>query len=389
MFNIKTMNKISPTGLSRFTPGEFQYGDEVESPDAFLVRSAALHEVPLSESLLAIARAGAGVNNIPLDKCSEAGVVVFNTPGANANGVKELVLASLILASRNVIDAVQWAKGLKGQGDAVPKLVEKGKSQFVGPEIAGKKLGVIGLGAIGVRVANAAQALGMEVYGYDPYLSVDAAWSITRSIHHAASLSDIYANCDYITIHVPLTPETRGTFNAESIAAMKRGVRLFNLARGELAVPADVASALKNGQVASYVVDFPTDELLDVPGVIPVPHLGASTPESEDNCAKMAADELIAFLKTGVIRNSVNFPNVDMPFSSAARVTVVHKNVPNMLAQITGCFAAEGVNIDNIIDKSKKEAAYTIVDVADQKLDAVAERLRAVEGVIRVRTLHA
>lgn len=389
MFNIKTMNKISPTGLSRFTPGEFQYGDEVESPAAFLVRSAALHEVPLPESLLAIARAGAGVNNIPLDKCSEAGVVVFNTPGANANGVKELVLASLILASRNVIDAVQWAKGLKGQGDAVPKLVEKGKSQFVGPEIAGKKLGVIGLGAIGVRVANAAQALGMEVYGYDPYLSVDAAWSITRSIHHAASLSDIYANCDYITIHVPLTPETRGTFNAESIAAMKRGVRLFNLARGELAVPADVAAALKNGQVASYVVDFPTDELLDVPGVIPVPHLGASTPESEDNCAKMAADELIAFLKTGVIRNSVNFPNVDMPFSSAARVTVVHKNVPNMLAQITGCFAAEGVNIDNIIDKSKKEAAYTIVDVADQKLDAVAERLRAVEGVIRVRTLRA
>lgn len=389
MFSIQTMNKISPTGLSRFAPGEFQYGDSVEKPDAFIVRSAALHDVPLPESLLAIARAGAGVNNIPVEKCGDAGIVVFNTPGANANGVKELLIAALVLSSRNLVGAVEWAQGLKGQGDAVPGLVEKGKKQFVGPEIAGKKLGVIGLGAIGVRVANAAQALGMEVYGYDPYLSVDAAWSISQGIHHATNLSVIYENCDYITVHVPLTPETRGTFNAASITAMKRGVRLFNLARGELAVPGDIVEALKSGQVASYTVDFPCDELLGVPGVIPIPHLGASTPESEDNCAAMAADELIAFLKTGAIRNSVNFPAVDMPFSAAARVTIVHKNVPNMLVQITGCFAAEGVNIENIIDKSKKDTAYTMVDVADEKLDAVAARLRAVDGVVRVRVLRA
>ncbi|MFT8888448.1 MAG: phosphoglycerate dehydrogenase [Ethanoligenens sp.] len=387
MFNIKTMNKISLSGLTKFTPGEFQYGDDVEKPDAFIVRSASLHEVELPASLKAIARAGAGVNNVPVDKCSEEGVVVFNTPGANANGVKELLIGALVLSSRNVLDAVAWAKTLKGQGDAVPKLVEKGKSQFVGPELAGKKLGVIGLGAIGVKAANAAQALGMEVYGYDPYLSVEAAWGISQTIHHAPSLSVIYEKCDYITIHVPLTPETRGTFNTESIAAMKKGVRLFNLARGELAVPADIIEALKSGHVASYVVDFPCDELLDVPGVIPIPHLGASTPESEDNCAAMAADELINFLKTGAVKNSVNFPNVDMPLSSAGRVTIIHKNVPNMLSQITACFAQANINIDNIIDKSKKQMAYTIVDVSDEKLDAVADALRAVDGVIRVRVI--
>lgn len=387
MYAIKTMNKISPSGLTKFAPGAFQYGDDVEKPDAFIVRSASLHEVELPASLKAIARAGAGVNNIPVDTCSEKGIVVFNTPGANANGVKELLIGALILSSRNVIDAVAWAKGLKGSGDDVPKLVEKGKKQFVGPELAGKKLGVIGLGAIGVKVANAAQAFGMDVYGYDPYLSVEAAWGISQSIHHAASLNEIYQNCDYITIHVPLTPETRGTFNAESIAAMKKGVRLFNLARGELAVPADVAEALKSGQVASYVVDFPCDELLDVPGVIPIPHLGASTPESEDNCAAMAADELISFLNTGAIKNSINFPNVDMPFSSAARVTIIHKNVPNMLSQITACFAKANINIDNIINKSKKEMAYTMVDVSDKKLDAVVDALQAVDGVIRVREL--
>ncbi len=387
MYHIKTINKISPSGLTRFTPGEFQYGDEIENPDAFIVRSASLHETELPASLKAIARAGAGVNNIPVEKCSEEGIVVFNTPGANANGVKELLIASLILSSRNVLDAVAWAKTLKGQGAEVPKLVEKGKKQFVGPEIAGKKLGVIGLGAIGVKVANAAHALGMDVYGYDPYLSVEAAWGISQSIHHAASLNVIYEQCDYITIHVPLTPETRGTFNAASIAAMKQGVRLFNLARGELAVPEDIVEGLKSGKIASYVVDFPSDELLDVPGVIPVPHLGASTPESEDNCAAMAADELIAFLSTGAIRNSINFPNVDMPLSSAARVTVIHKNVPNMLSQITACFANANINIDNIINKSKKEMAYTIIDVSDEKLDAVSDALRAVDGVIRVRVI--
>ncbi|HCC00502.1 MAG TPA: 3-phosphoglycerate dehydrogenase [Ruminococcaceae bacterium] len=387
MFNIKTMNKIAPAGLHRFTPGEFQCGDDIETPDAFLVRSAALHEVELPTSLKAIARAGAGVNNVPIDKCSDAGIVVFNTPGANANGVKELVIGTMILASRNVIPATEWVKTLKGKGDEVPNLVEKGKKQFIGPELAGKKLGVIGLGAIGVRVANAARALDMDVYGYDPYLSVEAAWAISRDIYHASSLNDIFQNCDYITIHVPLTPETRGLINAESIAAMKRGVRIFNLARGDLAVSEDVAKGLQCGQVASYVVDFPCDELLDVPGVISIPHLGASTPESEENCATMAASELMDFLKYGIIRNSVNFPNVDLPISAAGRVTIIHKNKPTMLSQITACFAEACINIENIIDKSKKEMAYTIVDVSEERLDAVTDRLRALDGVIRVRVI--
>lgn len=388
MFTIKTMNKISNAGLLQFKPDVYSVSDSAESPDAILVRSASLHETVLPGSVKAIARAGAGTNNIPIDKCSEKGVVVFNTPGANANAVKELVIGAFIMASRNLVEASNWAQTLKGKGEDVAKLVEKGKSQFVGPEIAGKTLGVIGLGAIGVMVANTAQSLGMEVYGYDPYISVEAAWGISRSIRRAASINEIYEKCDYITIHVPLNSETRGSINAQSIAAMKDGVRLFNFARGELAVAADIKAALESGKVASYTVDFPCDELLGTKGVIPIPHLGASTPESEDNCAYMAANELIAFLENGTIKNSVNFPDIDLPSSGDTRITVVHKNIPNMVTQITAAFTPDNINIENMVDKSKKENAYTILDVSGGDIKNSVERLKAINGVIRVRVIR-
>ena len=387
MFQIKTMNKISPAGLDHFTTDEFICGDDVENPDAIIVRSASLHDMEMPKTLKAVARAGAGVNNIPIDKCSETGIVVFNTPGANANGVKELVLGSMIMTLRNVVDAVTWAKTLKGSGDEVPKLVEKGKGKFTGPEIAGKKLGVIGLGAIGVMVANSANDLGMQVYGFDPFLSIDAAWGISRSIIRAKSLREIYENCDFITVHVPLTPETRGMYNAESFAMMKRGVRLFNFARGELAVNADIVEGLQSGQLGSYTLDFPSDELLGVPGVISVPHLGASTFESEDNCASMAALELIDFLRTGDIKNSVNFPNAEMPFASKTRITVIHRNIPSMISKISNCFSENNINIDNLLNKSKKENAYSIIDTDDEFVDKVVEKIKAIEGVIRVRVI--
>lgn len=387
MFNIKTMNKISSVGLSEFNDN-YKYADEIENPDAVLVRSAKLHDMEFPKSLKAIARAGAGTNNIPIDRCSENGIVVFNTPGANANAVKELVIGSMIMTARNVIDASIWAQGLKGKGDEVQKLVEKGKSQFVGPELYGKKLGVIGLGAIGVMVANTANNLGMEVYGYDPFLSVNAAWNITRDIHRAASVNEIYEKCDFITIHVPLNDETRGSFSAKTIAMMKDGVRLFNLARGELAVPADIKAGLESGKIASYTVDFPCDELLGVRGVIPIPHLGASTPESENNCAVMAAKELIGFLEDGTVKNSVNFPNVELPASNDIRITVIHKNIPNMLAQISSALSKESINIENMVDKSKKENAYTILDVSGGNVDKAVENLNAIEGIIRVRVIR-
>jgi D-3-phosphoglycerate dehydrogenase len=388
MFNIKTMNKISPSGMSQFKPGSYVCSDEAVNPDAVIVRSASLHDIELPKSLKAIARAGAGTNNIPVEKCSEEGIVVFNTPGANANAVKELVIGALIMASRNVVESSNWVQGLKGKGAEVAKLVEKGKGQFVGPELSGKTIGVIGLGAIGVMVANTAKSLGMEVYGFDPYISVEAAWGISRSIHHASSLKEIYEKSDYITIHVPLNNETRGTFNAESIALMKSGVRLFNFARGELAESTDIISGLESGKISSYTVDFPCDELLGVKGVIPVPHLGASTPESEDNCAFMAANELISFLEEGNIKNSVNFPNVELPLSTDTRITVVHKNILNMVAQISAAFSQDSINIENMLDKSKKEFAYTILDVSGEDVEKVVERLRDIEGVIRVRVIR-
>lgn len=384
--NICTLNKIAACGTDRLGAG-YTVTEELDGAAGVLVRSAAMHDMELPASLLAIARAGAGVNNIPLDVCSEKGIVVFNTPGANANAVKELVLAGLFLSSRKIIDGVAWAQTLQGEGDAVAKLVEKGKSAYAGPELLGKKFGVIGLGAIGVLVANAAVALGMDVYGYDPYLSVDAAWKLSRSIHHATSLDEIYAACDYISVHVPLTPDTTGMLNADAFAGMKDGVRILNFSRAGLVDSAAMKAALASGKVASYVVDFPTEEMLGVDNVIAIPHLGASTPESEDNCAVMAADELKDYLENGNITHSVNYPDVKVPRGDADRICVMHKNVPNLLTQISGVVSAAGINIHSMTNKSKKEYAYTILDIEGHADDSIVQSILAVHDVIRVRVL--
>lgn len=384
--NICTLNKIAACGTDRLGAG-YTVTDVLDTADGVMVRSAAMHDMALPQSLLAIARAGAGVNNIPVDKCSDAGIVVFNTPGANANAVKELVIAGLLLSSRKVVPAIAWAKTLKGEGDMVGKLVEKGKSAFAGPEIAGKKLGVIGLGAIGVLVANAARALGMEVYGYDPFLSVDTAWKLSRDVHHAVDLETIYKECDYITVHVPLLPDTKGMLNADAFAVMKDGVRVLNFARDGLVNSADMLAALESGKVAAYVVDFPTEEMLDVENVIAIPHLGASTPESEDNCAVMAADELKDYLENGNILHSVNFPDVQAPRAAANRICVLHKNVPNMLAQISAVVSAAGINIASMVNKSKKDYAYTLLDVECAPAAATLDGITGIDGVIRVRSI--
>lgn len=384
--NICTLNKIAACGTDRLGAG-YTVTDTLDTADGVMVRSAAMHDMALPQSLLAIARAGAGVNNIPVDKCSDAGIVVFNTPGANANAVKELVIAGLLLSSRKVVPAIAWAKTLKGEGDMVGKLVEKGKSAFAGPEIAGKKLGVIGLGAIGVLVANAARALGMEVYGYDPFLSVDTAWKLSRDVHHAVDLETIYKECDYITVHVPLLPDTKGMLNADAFAVMKDGVRVLNFARDGLVNSADMLAALESGKVAAYVVDFPTEEMLDVENVIAIPHLGASTPESEDNCAVMAADELKDYLENGNILHSVNFPDVQAPRAAANRICVLHKNVPNMLAQISAVVSAAGINIASMVNKSKKDYAYTLLDVEGAPAAATLDGITGIDGVIRVRSI--
>ena len=383
--NICTLNKIAACGTDRL--GSYTITDELAGAAGVMVRSAAMHDMELPDTLLGIARAGAGVNNIPIDKCSEQGIVVFNTPGANANAVKELVLAGLFLASRKVVDGIAWAQTLKGEGDAVGKLVEKGKGAFVGPELLGKKLGVIGLGAIGVLVANAAVALGMDVYGYDPYLSVDAAWKLSRHIHHANTLDEIYAECDYITVHVPLVPDTKGMLNEAAFAAMKDGVRILNFSRAGLVDSDAMLAALAAGKVATYVVDFPTDEMLGVANVVAIPHLGASTPESEDNCAVMAADQLKAYLQDGNIINSVNYPDVNVPRAGDLRICVLHRNIPNMLAQISSVVSACGVNIASMTNKSRKDLAYTLLDVEGTVCDDVADKIAAIDGIIRVRIL--
>ena len=386
MFKIKTYNKISKTGLEVFDD-KYTIGDEVDNADGAIVRSAALHEVEFPASLKAIARAGAGTNNIPIDRCSEQGIVVFNTPGANANAVKELVIAGLLISSRRVISAIEWAKTLKGNGAEVGKMVEKGKSAFAGPELKGKTLGVIGLGAIGVMVANAANHLGMTVYGYDPYLSVKSAWNLTHNAVHINDIKEIFKKCDYISVHVPLTDTTKNLINADSIAMMKDGVRILNFSRDALVNSADMVAALESGKVASYVTDFPTDDLLCVDGVIAIPHLGASTPESEDNCAKMAAKELIDYIENGNIVNSVNLPEIVMPRSTDKRICIIHKNIPNMLTAITTAAAADGVNIENMLNKSRGDYAYTMLDVAAANDDAIIAELEAIDGVIRVRII--
>jgi len=386
MYNVKTLNKISAVGLNRLG-ANYTCGDDVENPQAILVRSASMHEMEMPESLLAIARAGAGVNNIPLDKCSELGIVVFNTPGANANAVKELVLAGLLLGSRKITDGIEWAKTLKGNGDAVGKMVEKGKSKFAGPEIKGKTLGVIGLGAIGALVANAAIALGMDVIGYDPFLSVDGALQLSRHITHVTNLDDIFANSDYITVHVPLTPDTKNIICAENIAKMKDGVRILNYSRADLCNSADVLAAIASGKVASYVTDFATDDLLCADGVVVMPHLGASTPESEDNCAKMAANEIKDYLENGNITNSVNFPSIKMARSGEVRYCVLHKNIPSVLKSILSFVSEQGANVENMENKSRKDYSYTIIDVSGASAD-LTESIKDVDGVIRVRVIR-
>ncbi len=387
MYQVKCLNKISPLGTSRL--GEnYQVGEDVENPDAILVRSAAMHDMEFNKNLLAIARAGAGTNNIPVDRCVQEGIVVFNTPGANANAVKELVIAALLLTSRKIVPGIEWAGTLKGKGDEVGKLVEKGKSTFVGPEIAGKTLGVIGLGAIGILVANAAEALGMKVMGYDPFLSVEGAWGLSSNTQRALTLEEIYANCDYISLHVPLTPDTKEMINASTIAQMKEHVRILNFARGDLVNNTDLLKALSDGKVAAYATDFPNDALLGVENVLAIPHLGASTPESEDNCACMAADEIKDYLENGNIKNSVNLPNVSMPRENGAkRVCIIHQNIPNMISTLTGVLANIGVNIENMQSKSKKEYAYTILDVTGNVNDDTVKAINDNDGIIFVRVI--
>ncbi len=381
---ICTLNKIASCGTGRFG-GEYAFAAELDGADGVLVRSAAMHDMALPATLKAIARAGAGVNNIPVDKCSEAGIVVFNTPGANANAVKELVLAGLFLSSRRVSEGIAWAQTLKGQ-ENVGKLVEAGKGQFVGPEIMGKTLGVVGLGAIGVLVANAALQLGMKVVGYDPFLSVTAAWKLSPSVKLVNKVEEVYAECDYLTVHVPLLPDTKGMLNAKAFAAMKDGVRVLNFSRDGLVDSSDMLAALESGKVSTYVVDFPTEEMLGVPHVVAIPHLGASTPESEDNCAVMAADELMDYLENGNIKNSVNYPDVSAPRSTAHRICVLHRNEPAIINAFTALFASEGINIETLVNKSKKAYAYTIMDVVACP-DETEAKLEALEGVIRVRVL--
>ena len=388
MFRIKTLNKMSPAGLSVLDKSRFTVSDDAENEDGILVRSADMQDYPFPENLRAIARAGAGTNNIPIARCSEAGIVVFNTPGANANAVKELTVCALLLASRDVVGGADWVKLQAGSGADVAAAVEKGKSQFVGPELMGKTLGVIGLGAIGVQVANIATKLGMTVYGYDPFLSVDAALSLSRFVHRAMDLETIYKNCDYITLHVPQTPETRGMINTDAINMMKGHVRILNLARGGLVNDDDMLAALETGRVAAYVTDFPNNKIVQGKRVVAIPHLGASSPESEENCAVMAAQELKDYLENGNIRNAVNLPSLVQDWSGETRLCIIHRNVPNMLASVTTVLSREHVNVENMTNKSRGEYAYTIVDVSARVGDAVADELRAIDGILRVRVLN-
>lgn len=389
MYRIKTLNKISSAGLDQLDKSRFQVGNDVENEDGILVRSAAMHDYVFPDALRAIARAGAGTNNIPIDRCSENGIVVFNTPGANANAVKELVIAALLIASRDILGGAEWVQEQAHTPNVdLAAAVEKGKSAFVGPELYRKTLGVIGLGAIGALVCNIALDLGMDVYGYDPFLSVDAALRLDRHVHVVKSVDELYKVSDYITIHVPYTNDTKDFINTEAISKMKGQVRVLNLARGGLVNDDDMIAALESGRVAKYVTDFPNDKIALVHNVIALPHLGASTPESEENCARMAADQLKDYLINGNIKNSVNLPNVHQDWSGISRVCLIHKNIPAMLTKITTILSDEGVNVENLTNKSKKDYAYTMVDLNGRIKDAVADELRAIPGMIRVRVIN-
>ncbi len=385
MLKVKLMNKIAKVGTDVLSPLRYEVSANVQDEDAIMVRSAILHDMQFAPSLRAIARSGAGVNNIPIERCTEEGIVVFNTPGANANAVKELAIAALVLASRDILGGVKWVESLQGQ-ENVAKTVEAGKSAFVGHELAGKTLGVIGLGAIGGMVANAAISLGMSVMGYDPYITAKAAWSLAPSVRQASDYGEIFKNCDYITLHVPATPQTKAMINKKTIAQMKDGVRILNLARADLVNSADIKASLEGGKVACYVTDFPTDETAGVKGVIAIPHLGASTIESEDHCAIMAAQQLDEFLTCGNIKNSVNFPSVSIPASNKPRVCIMNKNIPNMLSQITSAFSSQNINIENLANGSKGEVAYTIVETNVEADEKILKDLSDIEGVFGVRT---
>ena len=388
MYQIKTFNKISPVGLNRFEPDAYTVGDGVENEDGILVRSAKLLDYEFPANLKAIARAGVGVNNIPIGRCSESGIAVFNTPGANANAVKELVLCAMLMASRDVTGSIRWVRQQVDDGVDVTTVVEKGKSAFVGPELYKKTLGVIGLGAIGSLIANAAISLGMDVYGYDPYLSVDAALRLDRHLHMVKDINELYKRADYITIHIHYTEKTAHMIDAAAIGAMKRGVRFINLARGEIVDDDAMLAALDTGWVAAYITDFPNNKLVQAPHVVAMPHLGASTPESEQNCAVMAVDELKDYLENGNIRNSVNLPAVSLERSGVMRMCIIHKNVPAMLANITSLFGRDGVNVENLSNKSKGDYAYTIVDLATKVGQSVMEDVKNLPNVIRVRVIE-
>ncbi len=384
--NIQLLNKIAAVGTDKLDKSLYTVGADVQNPDAIMVRSAAMHDMEFGKELKAIARAGAGVNNIPVDRCAKEGIVVFNTPGANANGVKELAICALLLASRDVVGGVKWAESLQGT-EGVAKAVEAGKSQFAGCELKGKTLGVIGLGAIGGMVANVATYLDMDVVGCDPYISIEAAWHLDSQITHAAAYEDIYKTADYITLHVPATPTTKNMINAESIAMMKDGVKIINLSRADLVDAGAIKAALESGKISAYVTDFPTEDILGVKGVVAIPHLGASTEESEDNCAVMAAVELDNYLRYGNIKNSVNFPNVEMPMSTGVRVCVLHANVPSIISQVTTILSEGGVNIENFTNKSKGDNAYSVLDITGDVSDAVAAKIEEIADVYKVRVI--
>lgn len=383
MYNIQLLNKIAKCGTEVFG-ANYNVDVNIDNPNGIMVRSASMHEMNFDDSLLAIARAGAGVNNIPVDTCSEKGIVVFNTPGANANAVKELAVCALLLSSRKIVDGINWASTLT---EDVAKSVEKGKGAYVGPELAGKTLGIIGLGAIGALLANVATHLGMTVYGYDPFITVDAAWRLSKSVKHAKELSDIFANCDYISVHVPSTPDTKGMICEKTISTMKDGVRIINLARADLVNADDIKKALSDGKVASYVTDFPTEETVGVPGIVAIPHLGASTPESEDNCAVMAANQLRDYLESGNIKNSVNFPNAFIPVSDNKRIAIFHKNVPAVISSISTILSDSKINIENMVNGSKKDNAYTLIEVGGDVSSDIVAKLSTLENVIRVRVI--
>ncbi|WP_028391234.1 phosphoglycerate dehydrogenase [Bacillus cihuensis] len=388
---IKTLNNITESGLNVFNNDTYTIDNDSENPDAIVVRSFNMHTIEFGNNLKAIARAGAGVNNIPVDKCSEQGIVVFNTPGANANAVKEMVLTTLMASSRNLFAGVAWTKTLEGEGDKIPKLVETGKKQFVGKEIKGKTLGVIGLGAIGALVANDALDLDMDVIGFDPFISVDTAWNLSRNVQRAMTIEQLFANSDYVTVHVPLTDETAGMFNQEIFSIMKPGVHILNFSRGELVNETDMEAALESGKVGMYITDFPNENVLQMKNTVPIPHLGASTQESEENCAIMAARQVKDFLETGNIKNSVNFPNTILPYTGKQRVAAFHRNVPNMVGQITQAISGHNLNIADMVNRSRGEYAYTMIDI-DNKVNGdiipdLKEKINQIEGIITTRII--